>query len=340
MSKLQDVYEAIDRIDYARRAMVEESDEKSQPDLPVTIMVEEAVKGLRTLALKPAEAWEDAGPDLYVAMAAVDPFLRAWDAWVSHHQATGEDADGTRTMWGLAVALAGAKVGARKPVKVNPHKESANGVGNVQLAKMLEWRNPDRTPQMQKIAEELATPGTHWSEDYILPSYNRYVAELEAKWRQRYTDLPYGPTDEDEEESEFGGRDAPESLDELIIQGLEARQILKMKPVAVEEIEDRAMKLGIVLPDRANLASYRKPRLAESVAQSEAERQESIELESKADEILNQGPAESIEEKIYRLADNDLKAGDIRKVLENEHPDLTTRRVGTILKERKQPAGT
>jgi hypothetical protein len=105
-------------------------------------------------------------------------------------------------------------------------------------------------PQEDLILKEAAKPGSVIPEDWVHPEF---LARLRAD--QLEFDRQMRVLNDKVERSYV----APESIEELLRQKVPGEQIAAMKQVSIQEVQEVADRLGLVVTHRENLATFRAP---------------------------------------------------------------------------------
>ncbi len=126
-----------------------------------------------------------------------------------------------------------------------------------QICRMYEWMETDGSPQLWKLDEEIAKPGTWTGKNFVHP-LDRKDKQREAR-EQEIFDRNRQRRDQKLAAAEITD---PTSIDELVAQGISARQIAKNKRIPVEEVYRLCEEMGIEAPsmDYADLRTVRGPQ--------------------------------------------------------------------------------
>lgn len=156
------------------------------------------------------------------------------------------DPHGPNSLWAAYQNVIKAKTPPRLH-KIEPIQQLlAERVDRKNIAKIYGWRRPDGTPDLDKLQEEISHPGTHYDPStFVHPVDKRFWEAIEEKWFARVASFE-ASEDGDSRKTKLN-KEAPESLDDLILQGVNAKQIAKMKKIDVDEVQARAAELGMAL---------------------------------------------------------------------------------------------
>lgn len=192
------------------------------------------------------------------AILALDEFTRKFSEFQQRVATTDPTCNpgGTHEMWMALMVLREKVFTPRelKPLESIRRLVEIERVPSPQICQIYGWIAEDGAFETWKIDEELADTGKHSTKDpeWIAPDHARYFEQIEATWSNRMPIADFLT----EEEQQFLNRsskkkrsrsqpDAPESLDELILQGVSTEQIVRMKPsLAPEQVEARRDELA------------------------------------------------------------------------------------------------
>lgn len=196
---------------------------------------------------------------LFVACDTVDVEESAWplvlavdllrEEFVRYHEkeAAGAMAEPGIAFWTEYDAVLAARKPPERSQVETPQELVRQKVSFTQIAKMMGWKKEDGSPDITKLHEELLTPGRHFNPE-DRPSrrdiaHHRRVAE---DWRARCERWTAGKSPPAIENARTK-KPVHETVDELITQRVNAKQIAKMKGLTVAEVEERAEQLGVTL---------------------------------------------------------------------------------------------
>ena len=130
----------------------------------------------------------------------------------------------------------------RKPLETIEELDKQQ-VSDNQICLIYEWLDAQGAPEYWKLKEERDKPGTHINADFVDPAVaqrehrkreqEHVTAERNAKLKAKLNE---------------SNREAPETVEELIAQGITARQISLMKNIPVIEINRMADEAGLDRP--------------------------------------------------------------------------------------------
>lgn len=140
----------------------------------------------------------------------------------------------------------------RRPAQLEPIAElTAQKVGDNQICRMYGWVESNGQPQLWKLREERAKPGTHVTADFVAPQERsrREADEKQAETIRRIRE-------QRAQKLENLTREAPESIEDLLLQGVSVKQICKTKKCTKETVLAEAARLGLPEP----MLDYVDPR--------------------------------------------------------------------------------
>lgn len=262
----------------AWRASEDESLRASFNGRPTKVMsqaLEEAAAALFELC-----DTDDIERDAWPLVRVIDRFDDAMGQFVEDCESTAarRDPSGGNEVWrpweDVLTEIAHPKIW-RQP---EPMKQLvANRVAFRQIAKMYYWYDEFKEPDVLRVQREIDQPGSEYDpQTWVHPKKLEYDRELEVWWQNRLRSMEDA---QQQQEVERQKKAAVESLDELILSGVNAAQILKMKPgVSEDSVRRRAEELGVAL-DGPLYLSQRQAQLADEerrrrAAQLQAQRQE------------------------------------------------------------------
>lgn len=132
------------------------------------------------------------------------------------------------------------------PKRPEPIKQLVSeNVPRAQIAKIYGFRRPDGSADVVKLQEEIENPGKHYQpETWVHPRDQQFWAEITAKWAARCDKLDQAVEGRSQRPAK---RDALETVEELILQGVHAEQIAKMKRLSVDQVRTQAAEMGVSL---------------------------------------------------------------------------------------------
>lgn len=275
---------------------------------------------------------------------AIDDFDKVFCDWAEACQRIPDKTDpsGTADVWAAYQRMLDAKLPKifRHPEPIGALQALKPPATPAQIAKIYGWYLPSGQPDIDKVQEEITTPGTHYNpKTWIHPGYVKEKAENDALWQQRAAKPTNGHARREAAEAARGPREAPESIDELITHGINARQIAKMKRVTEEQVRERAAELGIPLDGNLVSAFYRQTKTQED----EEEIKRRAETMRVATFNAHEELGNDLAGRVTAMAADGVTAGDIVKALANAFPGLNQQRVVKIRdgakKEKAAAAG-
>lgn len=177
------------------------------------------------------------------------------------------------------------------------------------------WHLPNGAPDAQKVSEERAKPGTHVPLGFMTPMQKRKHADNERKlgearyWRTRL-----------EQKLDIVGRIAPETVEQLAILGVSAKQIAKMKKISVEDVLAECDRVNIPRPPLDYSATMLTEGRFDREKDAEAKRLQDVQLQR----VVAKRPGQQSE----RLADIQLGPADNAVQDDADEGDLTEEDAG------------
>jgi len=135
---------------------------------------------------------------------------------------------------------AATKAITRRPEPVAELVESK--VPMRQIALIWGWALPDGSPDLEKVREEIATPGIHTSK-WVDPNVAKQQAE-----RDRQKQIAERIESQERAKIAKSTAKPPESIETLIGQGVSATQIAKMHHCTINDVFAEADRLGLPRP--------------------------------------------------------------------------------------------
>ncbi|MBX3422229.1 MAG: hypothetical protein KF752_11800 [Pirellulaceae bacterium] len=207
------------------------------------------------LAATPSELIHEQAVEIVLAL---DDFARAFADYQTRSAAMDETCHpaGTMEMWNAFFVL---RRSIYEPTTFAPLESidillNKQRVPIQQIAKIYGFVSSNGSPDVHKVEEELANPGTHTGGDWLPPVEMKHRQEIAQRWAGRSPVMDF--LDSTQQNSFTRSAEAPESLETLIRQRVPIMQILKMKPgLTREDVEQSAVEMGVMLPD----AKYKRP---------------------------------------------------------------------------------
>jgi hypothetical protein len=287
---------------------------------------------------------QDIEESAYPLVLAIDHLDDTFLAWADMCVQAADRADpaGSPEVWGAWTVVLqectlrtyslpepiSALTGAKPPVAPN------------QIAKIYGWYDENGQPDTQKVQEEVTEPGKHFKpKEWVHPSQRRFQEQKRKEWAERAKRLasvkqtakaatrPDAPPK----------REAPESIEDLIRQGVNSTQIAKMKHTTVAEVRALAAELGIPIDGNVVSDVLRKGRGDTDEEKDIAEKAETMRVNG-----LNSHSefGADIKSRVLAMSADGVKPGDITKALRPADPNLSHQKVNKILNDAsKETAG-
>jgi hypothetical protein len=275
----------------------------------------------------------------YPLVLEIDRFDDIWLAWAETCSKSPDQADpsGSPEVWAAWEQVLkeltprsyslpepiGALANAKPPVSPN------------QIAKIYGWYDEHGQPDTQKVQEEITTPGTHFNpKTWVHPSRKRFEAQMQRTWQERAKRVGdarrSGPAESRPEQR--AKPEAPESVEELIRQGVNSAQIVKMKKTTMAHVRAVAAELGVPLDGNVVADVFRKGRADTDDEKDIAEKAETMRVAglNTHDELGG-----DIKGRVLAMSADGVKPGDITKALTLADPNLNHQKVVKILKDAK-----
>lgn len=310
---------------------------------PISTQLHTAFDQLIKLSLQPPEHF---APSAYETILEVDRFADELDRWINAAETRPETTNpsGSQQLWEAwrrIVKAATAQVAHRKPEPIKDLFER-DGVSLQQIAKIYAWFNEFGAPDVQKVSEELANPGTHYDPTtWRHPSQVNHERQMAEKWAARRESKKNAIERESSQSSPaHSSAVAPEPLDDLIFQNVPKEQIAKMKRISVEEVEARAEELGLQLgsgriltpEQQRNLelqtAKAKRNALRDAANSTTAPTPPAKFVQNKGDvkrsELYADDPiGQTIEASAREYQSMGMTPEDVLAMLKDEHPEVT-----------------
>lgn len=307
---------------------------RGQPRKAVSQEIQAAAIALFDLVATP-----DVEPAAQALVLAIDEFEASFTRWAQDCNRRPEDTDphGGPNLWNAYHAV---KSALKPPVYPRPEPIAAlanlQKVNHLQIAKIYGWYDEAGRPDVVKVEEEIQTPGTHYDpKTWVHPSRRRHEAQVAELWKERIAKL--GPAKPRREALARPERQpAPESLEDLILAGVNSVQIAKMKKITVEEVRQRAGELGVPLDGNVVAdAFYKATKLQEEEAEIQR-RTEELRL-AKFNDHAELG--DDVEGRILAMAADGAPNRDIVKTLRKTFPSLQHQKVAKVIKDAAATEG-
>lgn len=239
---------AVEQLESAVKAWEHSNDEtllvtyRGRQVRSISMPVEQAANALFEL-LDTTNVDRDAWP----LALAIDEFDDEMGAFADRCSVAPHDTDphGTPALWSAYLRVIEAKTPPR-PHKLEPIAQLlAEGVNRHQIAKMYGFARPDGTPDLDRLQAEITAPGTHYDPaTFEHPKDKKFWAAIEEKWLARLADFEKSAAESDVKSRK---KEAAETLEELILAGVNVDQITKMKGIDAESVRQRAAEMGVAL---------------------------------------------------------------------------------------------
>ena len=157
----------------------------------------------------------------------------------------------------------------------------AQKVTHRQIARMYGWFARPGIPDEQKVREELEKPGRHTGDGFVPPAIREHERQELADWAAKQQALENMQRRYAQSKPDAG----PETVEELILQGVSIRQIARMRETTEEAVIAACEQMGVkpVLP--VNLPTQRAP--TEPEISEDAKKVGPREKRSTEDEVLH-----------------------------------------------------
>ncbi|MCP4535797.1 MAG: hypothetical protein GY832_01460 [Chloroflexi bacterium] len=316
----------------------------------------------------------DTPADCRVLNKEVETLTDSWNAWKKAAEVSGDTAAmPSQDFWFAMERVAAARQDAvpRQSVRLETIKElEKQGVNDNQICAIYEWFLSDGSADLDKLREEKAKPGTHTGEGFVSPQERRRLK------RQADQDAAVARARETREKKlEKMEAVAPESLEQLVTEGVSAEQIADMKNCTVEQVFADCDEAGIQRP-MENYPSPQTERGTHGPEINEAtERAIDAEVEGKrrdagmetrvesapeappvarpmpwqkqAEESIGDGDGTfpvsddsgttmTLEQHIVSLHQEGIKPGEISRTLTTEDETISRQKVNAVIKRFKQ----
>lgn len=272
----------------------------------------------------------------HALVLAIDAFDDAFSKWAEQCQLTPDrtDPSGGPEVWEPFRRMLDARV-----QKVYPKPEPiealvAGKVSHAQIAKIYGWRDASGAPDILKVQEEITVPGMHYKPAaWVHPGESRAVADVADRWAARNAKSRPSRT----VAKPKAPKETPETLDELIYDGVNVAQIAKMKRITPDAVRARAAELGVPLDGSILAAAAAKRRMP-----SPTEDEEEIAEKAEALRILGANDygdlGDDMKARVLAISADGRPPRDIVKILAGAFPTLTYQKVTRLIDEAKLAA--
>lgn len=294
-------------------------------------------------------ASSDFEPDAYELVLATDQMIEAWFRWAEavstarlgdYDYAARPDAPQAWTAFDHLLTLL---EGRRYPIPESIERLIAEqGITHGQIASIYGWTLPDGSWDLDKVKEELQTPGRHYNPaKWVSPEVARHQAKFNKLWETRVIKTKPLTTPADHTEEEYRKHwavpaPAPEPIEQLLrMEGMTAQQIANMKQITLEQVYETAHKLGVALDHSA--ASELYPELGDPLNRFKSLK----EIQGKIDKHLDEKVAPmkkgnsakvDLETRVGELLSDDptLEPETILRVVGRRYPTATLDQIRSI----------
>lgn len=272
----------------------------------------------------------------------VAAFGQEWRAWQRMVDERGSAVIPPKeSCWRAWEALVGSYQGVASPPPVQIESVAtlrAQKVPDRQICEIYGWVNSHGTPETHKIDEELAEPGKH-TKGWVDPITQRRqeAAEKDKSLHERVRRM---------REAKVARMDSlgkcPESLPELVQQGVSLPQIAAMLRLSEENVlalcEAEGLPRPPAGPSVAAMRSDYEPEpdeaMARQFAAQEAEGLRVRAADAKSD--VPDGDGLSLEQRIVQLHEQGFEAADIATELTTENEKVSQQKVRAVIKRYEE----
>lgn len=297
---------------------------------PVKAISEAITDSIDTLVDQTATL--DVAPDAQAIVLEIDAFYDRYVEWAEMSELSPEMASpkGSPEMWAawgdVLRSLAERPVRRLEPIA----QLDIEKVSDRQIAMIYGWRLSDGSPDVNKVREERANPGTHYKADeWVYPQYAKEDAETAAKWAGRSVRVQSATAGE----APMG----PETLDDLIHQDVPSKQIARMLNIDVEAVRTRARQLNVPL-DGQFVPSVSPHDKMQDIRDADNEKRRQLQAAADAQLRSAETDVSSMPERILSLASDGQNPKQIAKLLADDFPGLNEAKVAGILAHAKASA--
>jgi len=226
----------------------------------------------------------------------------------------------------------------RNPEPIPQLREMRNPPSSEQICKMYHWYDRYGNPDVARLQREIDNPGSEFNpETWVNPWEQAYWKGVTEQWQQRCRRLT---TQQTEQEAKQAKKPVAETVEDLVLSGVNAAQIKKMHPeVTDEEIEELCAEFGVTL-DGGVHASFMGAVRERERRQLEGQLQAQKQLSSRLSTIETYAElGDDVEARIIRMHEDGHKAGHISQALKNQlkHP-IASGMVGKIIAAHRRAA--
>lgn len=272
----------------------------------------------------------DVERSLRAPILALDEFESALHDWAEERQISPETTSpgGTPNLWNRWLEFVDSMNVRSFPAPESIESLRTQGVADRQICLIYGFVDESGAPEINKVAEELAKPGTHYNaKKWVHPSQKRIDAVISERWKERSKKV------DDKAKVEPVNREAPETVEELLTQRVSSRQIAMMKGITVDEVRAIAANAGI--PVDNEIPSSPVSASPEVDAERRREREARIAQELKEKTEQQQQQRGTILDQVRSLAEQGETDEAIAAKLANDHSQFTKENIAAIIKQSK-----
>lgn len=252
---------------------------------------------------------------------AIDDFEEALEAWLE--KATRDPANtspsGSAEMWSAwerVYLLHSRSYGFPLPEPID-QLINRDKVPLTQIAKIYGFLTPDGQADLAKLNEEIAKPGTHYDPaNWVHPSRRKIAEEVKTRWLKR---RKYAPARG--KIQSVVPQIAVESIETLLRQGVDFKQIARMKRISIADVEQEATRLGI-RADRQRVLHTASPTVAHFERMQE-EAMRNADYESQSTATVTEADPQEVAQLIRDYGNMGMNSQQIRESLANIKPNLS-----------------
>ena len=286
----------------------------------------------RLIAFAKQDEFVESARDLVLG---IDDFESALEAWLEKaaRDPASSSPSGSAEMWSAWEHLVQLQEPSTpfkppEPIEQLIHRDK---VPLSQIAKIYGFVTPQGQPDLAKLQEEIAKPGTHFDPTtWVHPSRQKMLQQIDSRWQQRQkSSSPRGKT------QALTSQVAIESTETLLRQGVDFRQIARMKRISIADVEQEATRLGI----RAQRQRVPYPA-SPTVAHLERMQEQSLaaaEYQSHSTTITSDTEPAEVARLVREYGNMGLSPEQIRQSLANIKPDLTDQEIQAALYPEPPP---
>lgn len=292
--------------------------------------------------------------DIRAMNTCVDMLREQWTAW----QDANETAGGTIPLPQNAFWKALENIEAARKTLEHPKRRvlesiadlTAQRVTDAQICRMYGFTDtgmPNGNPEVWKLSEERAKPGTHTDKSKgWLPPWERLAQAEEAKQQEIVERIKRTR----ESKMKLLEDVAKESIEDLIVQGVSGKQICLMKKIGENELVAYCDEHNLLAPnwlgespnqmtgthdytqaDEAADTAVIDAIIAEGEAEAPPDAEETVARKSPIVDVLEKGPM-TLEQEIITYAGVGMTHQDIAAAVSREGNEVSRQKVSAVLK--------